>query len=43
MNSDEVAATGENMMPDHVLMVALGERSFLVQGIVEMITESYGI
>jgi hypothetical protein len=43
MNSDEVAATGENMMPDHVFMVALGERSFLVQGIVEKITESYGI
>jgi hypothetical protein len=30
MNSDEVAANGENMVHDHVLKVVLEERSFLV-------------
>jgi hypothetical protein len=30
MNSDDIAANGENMMHNHVLEVSFEERSFLV-------------
>jgi hypothetical protein len=40
MNSDDVVANSDNIMPDHVLEVALDEERLLVQGFDEMITES---
>jgi hypothetical protein len=39
-NSEAVAANNDNIMPDHVLEIALDEKRLLVKGFDEMIIES---
>jgi hypothetical protein len=40
MNSDNIAANGDKIIPDHVLEVDLDEGRPLVRGFNKMITES---
>jgi hypothetical protein len=40
MNSADIVASSDNIMPEHVLEVALDEERLLMQGFDEMITES---
>ena len=43
MNSDDVVANIDNIMPDHVLEVSHDEERLLVQGLHEVVTEGDGI